>query len=206
MSKIVQQIVQLFAAALKSGHDKPLVISSLLDAMAYVVEFAGNAVVENGKSLPSAVDFAWLFWQFYSRFEDDEPYVSFRGSLERAVTTLALVRDVEVLREVVDAVQAAVESTCEDEDTFNHRLRSFAAMLDARATVLDEVLGRYKHSMVLAEMALQIAKDTSEDETEDTTVAKYLNNLALLLKEKVGLHGAYVFEPICLKLFTTGQV
>ena len=41
---------------------------------------------------------------------------------------------------------------------------------------------------------------------EHPNYAMDLNNLAGLLRNKVGLHGTHVVEPICLKLFTTGQV
>ena len=206
-NKPARKIVYLLASELKSGRDKPLVISSLLDAMAYILESESDGDVRISDVVPKemAADFARLFWQFYSRFEDDEPYVSFRGSLERAVTTLALLRDVKVLREVVDAVQAAVESTCEDEDTLNLRLRSFSAVLDARETVLAEILGRYGHAEVLARLALKIARGTSEGETEDTTVANYLNNIAELLRAQVGLKGTHV-EHQFFNLTTSGEI
>ena len=187
---LANKLVKLFVSVVRSGRDKPLAISSLLDVMAYVVEYAKNVVVDDNGALSSATDFARLFWKYYAQYDiDDEPYNSFRSSLERAVTTLALSNDVEVLEKVVRVVRALVASTSEDEDTIVRRLRSFAAMLNVRRSVLDEVLGRYERAKVLAEVALQIAKDTSEDETDDTTVATYLNNLALLLKAQVLLAG-----------------
>ena len=61
----------------------------------------------------------------------------------------------------------------------------FAKMLNVRRIIIGKALGRYEHAKVLAVVALQIAKDTSEDETEDTTVATYLNSLASLLRDQV---------------------
>ena len=171
----VRKILELFSSSLRFGHNQPLVIHSLLDATAYVIELAEDARVER-EDLPPAAKFSSMLWKYYGSLEDDEPLSWLRGSLERTVITLALRSNAKVLKEIVDVVKLKIGVS-----------GKFGAMLNERARTLHLVLARYDHAEVLFRLAIDIGKAEAGEPGE--AVARYLNNLAELYAEQVGLLG-----------------